>query len=692
MFVIGEIEGKDSNFNNNARRIRTPTFPLRDIFDKLGGVGVTMQPSAKSENKFVQPTDVKTVLSQHKKPKKVVVTAGMPYANGPLHLGHLAGAHVPADIYARWMRMLIGAENVLFVNGNDDHGSTSEVAAVQAGKSIREFIDTIHDKQKETLKKYSIQTDVFTGTSRPETYPLHQAYSQDFLRRLFKNGLLEKRITKQWFDAKMNRFLQDRFVRGTCPNCGNTEAYSDECDVCASQFDPSLLKDPRSQLSDAKPELKDTAHWWLNMWKVADPLKTWLETKQKAWRGAIVQEVLNTVLIGCRFENVHEETYKGLKETLPKHKSRYVPGKKVECLFESKEDLAKGQSILEAAGIPSVITDKWGHRPITRDVSWGIPVPEELDPEMKGKTLYVWPDSLIAPIVFTQVALEQSGRKAEQYKEFWCDPEATVVQFLGQDNVFFYTIMQGSMWLGHKENPQTLPQLGDLQMTEILSCYHLMINGEKMSKSTGNFYTGDQLLEMGYSADQVRYYLALLSLPVKASNFDREHFTERNKFLAGPMNAALEKPISACHSKFNGRVPEGKLIGKAEAETLKLVQMYLRSMQKGDYSILLGQIENYARQINSLFTQFKPHDDRAVESERKDALFTCFYVLKNLMIMLNPFVPETMNELRKTLNLPESALRAEELGTGIPAGHAINPKGVYFPAVADTASETTSST
>ncbi|NUN05771.1 MAG: class I tRNA ligase family protein [Bdellovibrio sp.] len=651
-----------------------------------------MQPSAKSENKFVQPTDVKTVLSQHKKPKKVVVTAGMPYANGPLHLGHLAGAHVPADIFARWMRMLIGAENVLFVNGNDDHGSTSEVAAVQAGKSIREFIDTIHDKQKETLKKYSIQTDVFTGTSRPETYPLHQAYSQDFLRRLFKNGLLEKRITKQWFDAKMNRFLQDRFVRGTCPNCGNTEAYSDECDVCASQFDPSLLKDPRSQLSDAKPELKDTAHWWLNMWKVADPLKMWLETKQKAWRGAIVQEVLNTVLIGCRFENVHEETYKGLKETLPKHKSRYVPGKKVECLFESKEDLAKGQSILEAAGIPSVITDKWGHRPITRDVSWGIPVPEELDPEMKGKTLYVWPDSLIAPIVFTQVALEQSGRKAEQYKEFWCDPEATVVQFLGQDNVFFYTIMQGSMWLGHKENPQTLPQLGDLQMTEILSCYHLMINGEKMSKSTGNFYTGDQLLEMGYSADQVRYYLALLSLPVKASNFDREHFTERNKFLAGPMNAALEKPISACHSKFNGRVPEGKLIGKAEAETLKLVQMYLRSMQKGDYSILLGQIENYARQINSLFTQFKPHDDRAVESERKDALFTCFYVLKNLMIMLNPFVPETMNELRKTLNLPESALRAEELGTGIPAGHAINPKGVYFPAVADTASETTSST
>lgn len=641
-----------------------------------------MSENNKQNNKFTPPQDVKSALALHKKPKKVVVTAGMPYANGPLHLGHLAGAHVPADIYARWMRMLIGAENVLFVNGNDDHGSTSEVAAVKAGKTIREFIDTIHERQKETLKKYTIQTDVFTGTSRPETYPLHEAYSQDFLRKLYQNDLLEKRVTQQWYDPQMKRFLQDRFVRGTCPNCGYTEAYSDECDACGSQFSPSALIDPRSQLSDAKPELRDTAHWWLNMWKVADPLKTWIESKQKSWRSGVIQEVINTVLIGCRFENTHEPDYKEIKETLPKHKSRYVPGKKVECLFENQADLHRGQEILAAAGIESVVTDKWGYRPITRDVSWGIPVPPELDPDMKGKTLYVWPDSLIAPIVFTQVALKQSGHSIEAYKDFWCDPEATVVQFLGQDNVFFYVIMQGAMWLGHKKEPQQLPAKGDLQMTEILSVYHLMINGDKMSKSKGNFYTGDQLLEMGYSVDQIRYFLAMLSLPVKASNFDFEHFAERNKFLAGPLNAALEKPISACHSKYDGRVPEGKLIGKAEAETLKLTQMYLRSMQKGDYATLLGQIENYARQINSLFTQFKPHDDRAPEAERKDALFTCFYILKNLMIMLTPFVPSTMDEVRQTLNLPESVVRAEELGTGIPAGHEIAPKRVYFPAVA----------
>lgn len=306
----------------------------------------------KPENKFAPPTDVKSVLQLHKKPKKVVVTAGMPYANGPLHLGHLAGAHVPADIYARWMRMLIGAENVLFVNGNDDHGSTSEVAAVQAGKTIREFIDTIHEKQKETLKTYSIQTDIFTGTSRPETYPLHEKYSQDFLRRLFKNGLLEKRITKQWYDPKMKRFLQDRFVRGTCPNCGHTEAYSDECDACGTQFDPSTLKDPRSQLSDAKPELKDTAHWWLDMWKVADPLKAWIETKQKSWRSAVTQEVINTVLIGCRFENQFEAKYKEIKDTLPKHKSRYIAGKRSNAYLIPRPTWPKHKSFLRVLEFP----------------------------------------------------------------------------------------------------------------------------------------------------------------------------------------------------------------------------------------------------------------------------------------------------------------------------------------------------
>jgi methionyl-tRNA synthetase len=608
----------------------------------------------------------------------------MPYGNGPVHIGHLAGTQVPADIYARYLRMLIGNENVLYVNGSDDHGSTSELAALQAGKSIPNHLSAIHARQKRTLDRFDISVDIYTGTSRAECFPIHGPLSQDFIRKLHKNGMLEKRTTQQWFDPSLGRFLQDRFVRGRCPNpkCENTGAYSDECDACGSKYDPTELLNPKSALSEATPELRDTVHWWLDMWKVSEPLRKWIQSKEKTWRQNVFTEVLNTVLPALSFDNTHEPKYKEIKAELPKHKSKYAPGKKVQAQFESKDDLLIARGQLESHGIPSELLDGWAHRSISRDVAWGIPMPKDLDPEMEGKTLYVWPDSLIAPISFTQVALKAQGRDPATAEDFWKNPESKVFQFLGQDNVYFYVLMQGAMWLGTQKDPQQLPQPGDLQLTEILGCFHLLMDGEKMSKSKGNFYTDEHLLdEMGFTSDQIRYYLSLLSLPDKPSSFDMPVLKERNRFLAGPMNAAFEKPLAACHSKFGGRVPDGKLMEKVEQETTRLVGRYFKAMEKADYPVLLGAIENYARQINSLFTQFKPHDDRFPEQERRDALYSCFYVLKNLMIMLYPFVPSTMEKLRESLKLAPSTFRIEELGTGIPAGHEIGEKQQFFPAV-----------
>lgn len=633
-------------------------------------------------------TDVEAIKARIHRPKKAVVTAGMPYANGPLHIGHLAGAHVPADVYSRWMRMLIGAENVLFVCGTDDHGSTSELAAIQAGKPVREFIDEIHAKQRVTLSRYSIGLDTYTGTSRPECFPIHKELAQDFIRKLHKNGMIEKRVSKQWFDPKLNRFLQDRFVRGKCPNpkCDNETAYSDECDKCGTQYNPTELINPKSAISDAVPVLKDTAHFWLDMWKVSETLRVWIQGKEDSWRKPVFNEVIHTVLPSVRFDNTHEPKYKEIKAELPKHKSKYAAGKKILVQFENKEDMNRGMADLEKHGIKAELVDSWAHRSITRDVTWGIPMPPELDPEMAGKTLYVWPDSLIAPISFSQVALKEKGQDPARYAEFWKDSGDRISQFLGQDNVFFYVLMQGAMWLGTQKDPNRLPVDGELQLTDIFGCFHLMVDGEKMSKSKGNFYTGDQLLdEKGYSADQVRYFLSLLSLPEKASNFDFATFIERNKFLAGPMNAAFEKPISAVHSKFGGKVPSGVLNEKVALETSRMLSRYFKSMESAEYSTLLYAIENYARQINSMFTQFKPHDDRFPEDVRSNALYSCFYVLKNIMIMLYPFVPQTMDRLRESLNLPADVFRVEELGRPIPGGHAIGQKQQYFPAVEDVA-------
>ena len=562
---------------------------------------------------------IEVVKKRIKKPKKAVVTGGMPYANAPLHIGHLAGAHVPADVYARFMRMMIGEENVLFVCGTDDHGSNSAVSARKEGKGTKDFIDEIYQGQKRTFKNYGISLDTFSGTSRDENKKYHVEICQDILKKLHQNKMIETKTSKQWYDPDLKMFLPDRFVFGECPKCHDPKAYSEDCDVCGANYNPVELLNPKSTVSDSKPELRDTDHWYLDMWKVADQLKPWIESKQKTWRKNVFLETLNTVTPSFSFSNKSESLFKSLKENLPDHKSRYAPGKLIEVLFDNLLDLEEARKIFLKNNIEIKVNKDWSTRSITRDVDWGIPVPVEIDEKMKGKTFYVWPESLVAPLAFTKVALEQKGMDPESYMDFWYSKGSQAYQFIGQDNIYFYVLMQGAMWLGTQSKVDRLPEEGELQLTDVFANFHLQVNGEKMSKSRGNFIQADELLdEMKYESDQVRYFLSLLSLPEKNSNFDFETFKKRNDFLSGPLNAAFEKPISAVHSKFDGKIPSGKLIGKTKKETYKIIQNYLRFMEKADYSKILFMIENYARIINSLFTQFKPHDDRFDLEQRQD--------------------------------------------------------------------------
>lgn len=619
---------------------------------------------------------------QESYPEKAVVTAGMPYANGPIHIGHLAGTHIPADIYARFMKLLIGRDNVLFVCGTDDHGSTSEVAAKKVGKTTREFIDEIHAMQSKTMQAYGIELDIYSGTSRPENDETHKELCQDFLRNLYNNGRLDKKTSLQWYDSQMDMFLPDRYVTGTCPKCDAPGAYSEECDACGATYEAKDLKNPVSSVSSTTPVLKETDHWYLNMWQATDQLCEWLEGNKKTWRKNLLTEVLGTVRPTFIFSNIHEPKYKELKDSLPAHKSRYAPGKKIALTFTKLSDLDMAKSQLEAKDFDVELLDGWAHRAITRDVHWGVPVPQEIDPAMKGKTLYVWPESLIAPISFSKLALKKAEKNPDDSDLYWKNPKAARYQFLGQDNIFFYVLMQGSMWLGTQQDPNRLPIAGEYQMSDIFSNYHLQINGAKMSKSKGNYFSGDQLInDMGYHPDQIRYFLSILSLTEKNSNFDEDILKERNNFLAGPLNAAFEKPLSACHSKFGGIIPAGDLIGKTAKETQKLIPNYLKNMKKGDYAQILFAIENYARIINGLFNVYKPHDDRHDEKERKDALYSSFYILKNVMIMLSPFAPQIMINLRESLALPEEVLNIKELGVPMAAGHKIGEQLDFFPKV-----------
>lgn len=634
-----------------------------------------------SDNSLIElQKEIEVILGRIEKPQKMMVTGGMPYANGPLHLGHLAGAFIPSDIFARFYRMFIGAENVLYVSGNDDHGSTSELSAKKAGMPIAEFIGGIHDQHKNTMKSYNVSLDTFTGTSRPETYEFHKNFCQHNLRKLYKNGMLETRTSEQWYDTQENMFLPDRLISGTCPKCGAEGAYSEECDACGATYEPKELLNPVSSVNGSTPELRPTDHWFLDMWQVSDQLKTWFEGRKKAWRKFALTEAIGTVTPSIQFSQDLEDTYKSLKGDLPKHKSRYSSGRQIVAAFENMSDLEAAKTQLANAGINALNYDSWAYRSITRDVKWGIPLPEEIDEKMKGKTFYVWPESLVAPVAFANTALKEQGRSDQKVEDYWMNPNGKIAQFIGIDNVFFYSVMQGAMWFGTQADKSRMPIEGELQLSDIYPVYHLQVNNQKMSKSTGNFILADELIkEKGYSADQVRYFLSILSIHKTQSNFDFETFDDRNKFLAGPLNAAFEKPISAANKKFDGVVPDGKLVGKVAGETKKIIQVYMNSMNKAQYSDLLYLIENYARLINKIFTNFKPHDDRHDLQERTDGLYSSFFVLKNLMIMLYPFVPGTIDKLRKSLNLPESVYSISELGKPIEPGHKVGELQEFFP-------------
>lgn len=626
--------------------------------------------------------EIDVILGRIEKPEKMLVTGGMPYANGPLHLGHLAGAFIPSDIFTRFYRMFIGSNNVLYVSGNDDHGSTSELSAKKAGLPIKDFIAGIHEKHKKTMQSYNVSLDTFSGTSRDETFEFNKNFCQDVLRKLHKNGMLETRTSEQWFDTQENMFLPDRLISGTCPKCGASGAYSEECDACGATYEPKELINPVSSVNGSTPELRPTDHWFLDMWQVADQLNSWFETKKKTWRKFALTEAQGTVAPSITFSQDQEDIYKSIKADLPKHKSRYSSGRQIVAQFSQMSDLKSAKAQLKEKGIDAQNYDSWAYRSITRDVKWGIPIPSEIDSKMEGKTFYVWPESLVAPIAFANTALEQNKRDGQSYKDYWFNSKGKIAQFIGIDNVFFYSVMQGAMWFGTQEDKTRMPIDGELQLTDIYPVYHLQVNNQKMSKSTGNFILADELInDRGYTADQVRYFLSILSIHKAQSNFDFEMFDDRNKFLAGPLNAAFEKPISAANKKFDGVVPKGKLVGKVAVETKKIIQIYMNSMIKAQYSDLLYMIENYARQINKIFTNFKPHDDRHDEAERKDGLYSSFFVLKNLMIMLYPFVPETIEKLRVSLNLPESIYDINELGKPIEAGHKVGQLQEFFPSV-----------
>ena len=278
--------------------------------------------------------------------KRHTITAALPYANGPVHIGHLAGVYVPADIYVRYLRSR--GEDVAFVCGSDEHGVAIELRARKEGKTPQEVVDFYHNQIKDSFEKFGISFDIYHRTSSN----LHHETASEFFKKMEAGGKFTVETSEQFFDEKEQQFLADRYIKGTCPNCGYEDAYGDQCEKCGSTLSPTELKNPKSMLSGESPVMKETKHWYLPLDQYEPWLKDWLLEGHKEWKSNVYGQCKSWIDNGLR------------------------------------------------------------PRPMTRDLKWGIPVPTEGG---EGKVLYVWFDAPIGYISATKQWAKDNGKNWEDY-------------------------------------------------------------------------------------------------------------------------------------------------------------------------------------------------------------------------------------------------------------------------------------
>ena len=310
--------------------------------------------------------------------EQFIVTAALPYANGPIHIGHIAGAYLPADIFSRYQNLI--NNKIVFICGSDEHGAAITLRAKKEKKTPSEIIDFYHKKNKESFEKLNIKFDFYDRTSSKE----HHETAQEFFKTLHKKNVFQKEKSKQFYDEENNQFLADRYIIGTCPHCDFKNAYGDQCESCGATLSPSELTKPRSTLSGKAPVLKETLHWYLPMHQHEDWLKLWIE---------------KGILDGVENHN-------------PKKWKSHVIG---QC--------------------KSWIDGGLKARAMTRDLDWGVKVPLQ---EASGKVLYVWLD---APIGYISATKKWAKKNKENWEEYWKNPKTKLINFIGKDNIVFHCII-----------------------------------------------------------------------------------------------------------------------------------------------------------------------------------------------------------------------------------------------------------
>ena len=555
---------------------------------------------------------------------RILITSALPYINGIKHLGNLVGSQLPSDCYARYMRAR--GHEVMFICATDEHGTPAELAAAKAGVPVAEFCADMWQVQKDIADGFRLSFDYFGRSSSARNRDI----TQHLAAQLGKNGLIQEVSEKQVYSHTDKRYLPDRYIEGTCPNCGFENARGDQCENCTKQLDPTDLINPRSAISGSTDlEVRETKHLYLRQSAMREKLDAWID-RQEGW------PVLTTSI--------------------------------------AKKWLHDGDGLRD--------------RGITRDLDWGVPVQFEGAPwsGMEGKVFYVWFDAPIEYIGATAEWADATGKPDAEWERWWRTDKGAddvkYVQFMGKDNVPFHTL----------SFPATLMGSGEpWKLVDFIKSYNwLTYEGGKFSTSQGRGIFMNQALEI-MPSDYWRWWLLSNAPESSDSNFTWESFQAGiNKDLADVLGNFVSRVTKFCRSKFGEQVPEGGSYGEAEAAVTAEIAKRLQAYQTFMEAIELRKAAAELRAIwvagNEYLQAAAPWS--AFKERPEDAAATVRFALNLIRlygVISEAYIPDASEAILMAMGAEgagwpddlEAALKA------LPAGHAFTTPDVLFAKITD---------
>ena len=544
-----------------------------------------------------------------KKFKRTLVTTALPYANGPVHIGHLAGVYVPADIYTRYLRLR--GEDVVMIGGSDEHGVPITLRARKEGITPQQVVDRYHTIIKDSLAELGVSFDIYSRT----TSDLHRETASEFFRHLYDKGEFTVQTSLQPYDSKGGEFLADRYVIGTCPKCGSDHAYGDQCEACGTSLNATDLINPRSALTGEPVEMKETTHWFLPLDKWEESLRHWIIDGHKEWKTNVYGQCKSWLDLGLQ------------------------------------------------------------PRAVSRDLSWGVPVPVE---GAEGKVLYVWFDAPIGYISNTKELLPDT------WETYWKDPETRIINFIGKDNIVFHCIVFPAMLMAYGDGFQ-LPD--NVPANEFLN-----LEGDKISTSRNwAVWLHEYLKDFPGKQDVLRYVLTANAPETKDNDFTWADFQARNNSeLVAILGIFVNRAVVLTHKFFDGKVPARGELTETEtalkAELDAAVAALTEALDTFHFREALKQAMEIARMGNRYLQETEPWKVAKTDMARTATILnTALQLCANIAVAFEPFIPFSAGRLAAMLGMDN--LSWEMLGSLdiLEAGAEIKQPELLFEKIEDDA-------